>query len=167
MAQRLFKGDHALLADTLVNLARLMMKAGRHADALPPAAEARDMQRRLFGPASRESADALVTLTAVLMALDRKAEAEPLLRELLGLLEAQHPDDHSHKAGAMAHLARCLNSRADPAAHAEALDLARRAADMARRILPEGQAVRTRCEKTLAEIESTDPAEAAQEQPAK
>lgn len=66
----------------------------------------------------------------------------------------------------MAHLARCIHTLPDPAAHVGALNLPRRVAEMTRRVLPNAHVVTNRCEIPLAGIKSTHPAAVPQEQPA-
>src|SRR6185503_6741997 len=95
MRRRVLGPGDAAVARTLDNLARLLLKQSRAAEALPIADEALAIRRATLGQRDYETAVSMVTRASILIALGRRAEAAPLLRSGHAIRAAALPPDDS------------------------------------------------------------------------
>jgi len=149
MNHRLFTDDHPDVAQSLDNLAVVRNSLGRAAEAETLHVQALEMRQRLFKGDHPHVANSLHNLAELRLALGRAAEAEPLYVQALAMGQRLYGGDHRGVALSMRALAKCL---AALDRLPEALTRAQDAADMATRVLPKGDPLRTKCEDTLAEI---------------
>ncbi len=156
MYQRLFPGDHPDVARALNNLAFCELELGRPADALTRFEASLAMLRRSIG---RDHPNIMLSLGNTATCLDRLGRHEESLarfdealamgRRLYGE-EGGETGDHRNVCVVLRNSARCLHHLGQAAA---ALDRARRAGEMASRVLPPGHPDRVKCDEVLAEIQ--------------
>jgi CHAT domain-containing protein/tetratricopeptide (TPR) repeat protein len=132
MRRKLLGDEHPDVAQSLNNLAFLLMHQGDYAGAEPLFREALAMWRELLGDEHPDAALSLGNLASVLWAQGDYAGAEPLYREALTLRRKLLGDEHPDVALSISNLASVLWARGN---HAGAEPLLREALAMRRRLL--------------------------------
>lgn len=138
VAEHLFGGDSVCVPISLSNVARLLIKLGRPAEAAPLFQHSMEMNERLLSPGDPILVSQQGNLGALLHSLGRPQEAEPVLRRALEAARRAHSGDHPMIEDALFNLGSVLLTlqRAD-----EAGPLLQDSLDMSRRLRPAGSAV--------------------------
>jgi len=130
IADGLYPGDHATMANLLTGLALAFEALGRSAEAEPLLERALAMRERLTPGDNRLVAISANSLGWVRLSLGRPADAEPLLQRALEMRRRLHPGDHpdvaislSNVASVREHLGRAAEAEG---LHEEALAMRRR-----------------------------------------
>ena len=133
MRRQVLGPRHADVAITLVELSRALVDQGRNAEAEPPAREALDIRKAVFGENHRETATSKSDLGQILQRRGDLAGAEILLRENLATaLQVLGAGPPQHRRRRWATWPTCCMAQGDPVS-AEAL--ARQAVAVQRRVL--------------------------------
>ena len=131
MRQRLFKGDHLDLVNSLGNLAFLLQAQGNYAEAEPLCRDALRVAQRLFKGDHLYVATSLNGLAVLLQVQGKDAEAEQLFRAALKMWQRLFKGDHPYMATILNNLAFVLQAQGR---YAEAEPLFRDALKMRQRL---------------------------------
>ncbi|MCP3960445.1 MAG: serine/threonine protein kinase [bacterium] len=132
--RRVLGREHLAVAESLDNMAALLLARGEYAAARTSSREALEMRRRLLGDEHPSVAESLNNLAQALQAEGDYAAAEPLLREALAMKKRLLGDDHPSVAVGVNNLAGVLNLLGD---YETAEPLFREALGARRRLLGE------------------------------
>jgi serine/threonine protein kinase/tetratricopeptide (TPR) repeat protein len=105
MRQRLFKGDHPDIAESLNNLGYCLAALNRFDEGLQMHQTALAMRRRLYRGDHPNLALSLGNLAATLISVHRAAAALPMAKEAMEMLQRIHPGDHPFTAQAIGNYA--------------------------------------------------------------
>jgi len=131
--ERLFTGDHAMIAESLDGLALCLDDLGRSADALPRHRAALEMRRRLFAGDHADVAVSLNNLAACLAKLGQWDGALADYQAGIDMHRRLYPGDHANIAAGLNNIGNCLNNLGRAA---EALPSFETALEMHRRLTP-------------------------------
>jgi serine/threonine protein kinase/tetratricopeptide (TPR) repeat protein len=151
MFERLHPGDHPIVAVALGDWAGCLESLGRSDDAEPLYARMLEMRKRLFPGDHPDVEDVLSKRASCLDSLGRHTEALPLYEAAVSMNERLDESDSGESATTLANYASCLQSLGRDQ---EALTYAKRARDIAQRILPEEDEEREQIESVLERIQS-------------
>ncbi|HEX2477444.1 MAG TPA: serine/threonine-protein kinase [Lacipirellulaceae bacterium] len=133
MSQRLYPGDHPLVAHSLTALGGFHMTRDDVEKAEPLWEQALQMRQRLFKGDHQDVAVSLNNLAGVRQERGQLEEAESLYQEALEMFQRLFPGDHPHIVRCLANVAL---ARKELGRHEEAESLLVDAVEMANRVLP-------------------------------
>lgn len=116
LRERVLGAEHEDTAESLDNLAGLLMDTGDHAAARPLFERALAIRERVLGPEHPGTGSSLNNLAGLLLGMGDHATARPLYERALAICEKALGPEHPHTATSLTNLARVLEETGDHAA---------------------------------------------------